>query len=266
MLFPGLIAILLCLNMSYANTLNFYTGGEKLLNLEPPPAKVDYYLDLKGTSGLKQLILELADSKGKKKLAIPLNPDGSFAVRYLIKTGPGDYRINLFGSKSATSLSYDGLAYFNLLVTGYPPEQTEGTLNQKVLDFVNSVMGKTVGRGECWDVAQAVLDREGADWSRPVSFGKVLDPLKDKILPGDIIQFSSLVIKEKLTEGRSRTEFLGDPDHTSIVYEVLGPLHYKLAHQNLGGKRFVQVTELNLNNRTSGQYWIYRPVPAILKL
>ncbi len=266
MLFLGLIAMLLCLNISHANTLNFYTGEEKFLNLETPPEKVDYYLDLKGTSGLKQLMLEISNSKGKIKQTIPLNPDGSFAVRYLIKTGPGNYRVNLFGSKSATSLSYDGLAYFDLLVTGSPPEQTGDTLNQKVLDFVNSVMGKTVGRGECWDVAQEALDSEGADWTRPVSFGKLLDPMKDKILPGDVIQFRTFEIKEKFSDGRTRTEILGAPDHTAIVYEVLGPLHYKLAHQNLGGKRIVQVTELNLNYKTSGQYWIYRPVPAFQKL
>jgi hypothetical protein len=246
--------------------IHFYSGGQKALNLSAPPARSDFYLDLKGTTSQKQIMMEISGAGAQKKQMIPLNADGSFAVRYIVKTGPGDYNVSLFGSAAETSLRYNGLAYFTVHMTGNPSDLNEGTLNAKVLDFVNSVMGKTVGRGECWDVAQAVLDQEGADWTRPVTYGKLLDPAKDAILPGDIIQFRSVRIDEKFSNGSSRTEYLGAPDHTAVVYEVLEPLHFRLAHQNIGGKRFVQITEVNLNHRTAGQYWIYRPVPGLVKL
>ncbi len=247
--------------------ISYYTGGESLLQLQAPPAQADDFLDLRGTSRLKMLMIEITSPPlGKKSQTIPLNADGSFSVRYLIKTGPGVYRISLYGSRTAGSLQFEGIGFFNIQANGNYNDASAGTLNQKVLDFVNESMGKIIGRGECWDLVQAVLDREGADWSRPTRFGKLIDPATDEILPGDIIQFRSFRIEEKLPGGVTRTTTLGVPNHTSIIYEVLGPLHYRLAHQNVSNRRFVQVTEMDLNKRTSGSYFIYRPIPGILRL
>ena len=261
-----LMMVGLCAQEQPIAEIGYYSGGSDLISLGAIPGAVVNYLDIQGTSKLKSLMMEITSPKGKKNQAIPLNTNGSFSVRYFIRTGPGTYKINLFGSKSATSLQYQGLAYFTLKVFEGTYPTDDGVLNGKVLDFVNKVMGQTVGRGECWDVVQEVLDQEGADWVRPLTYGRLLDPQKEPVLPGDLIQFLSLRIDEKLPNGGSRWEILGSPDHTSVIYEVLGPLHYKLAHQNLSGKRFVQVTELDLNKKTSGKYWIYRPVSALSRL
>jgi hypothetical protein len=126
-------------------------------------------------------------------------------------------------------------------------------------------MGTTVGRGECWDLAQEALDGCGADWDRPWKFGALLDPAKDEIRPGDIIQFRTVKLVEQLPDGGSRWQVIGMPDHTAVIIAVLGPLRYRLAHQNINGKRSVITTEVNLNHATAGKYSVYRPVAGIVK-
>ena len=46
---------------------------------------------------------------------------------------------------------------------------------------------------------------------------------------------------------------------------VRGKKEYTLAHQNIGGKRSVMTSPVNLNLVTSGRYWIYRPVAGIIR-
>jgi hypothetical protein len=249
-----------------AADITYYTGGEDSIALSSIDSAVDYSLPFSGTTKLQTLMLKIVKANGSPKSStIPLKPDGSFNVVYLFNDGPGAYKVTIFGSPQADSLSYNGVGYFNVQVSGSVPTDLPGRqLNDNVIQFVNSVMGKTVGRGECWDAAQAALDSNGADWTRPFSYGLPLDPTKDEILPGDIMQFYVLKTTEKLPNGGTRWETYGDPDHTAIIYQVLGKMDYQLAHQNLGGKRFMQITELNLANVTSGKYWIYRPVAGML--
>src|SRR4051812_49312904 len=65
----------------------------------------------------------------------------------------------------------------------------EPELNKKIIDFVNSKMNKTVGRGECWDLAAQALNTTGASWDKNFGFGKEIHLKKDCIYPGDIMQF-----------------------------------------------------------------------------
>ena len=81
---------------------------------------------------------------------------------------------------------------------------------------------------------------------------------------GDIIQFRSVKITEHLPGGVTRYESLGSPDHTAIVYKVLGKKHYTVAHQNVSGNRNVITGEINLSKVTGGKYWIYRPVALMI--
>src|SRR5258708_3808675 len=67
--------------------------------------------------------------------------------------------------------------------------------NQRIIDFVNTVMGKKVGRGECWDLAHDALNKNDAKWDGSLKFGKLVDPQKDTIYPGDVIQFQNVVLK-----------------------------------------------------------------------
>jgi len=81
---------------------------------------------------------------------------------------------------------------------------------------------------------------------------------------GDIIQFRALTITENSPEG-IRRKTLGSPDHTAIIYKVLGKKHFILAHQNVGGQRMVVQEDINLAHATSGAYWIYRPVALMIQ-
>ena len=122
-------------------------------------------------------------------------------------------------------------------------------LNQKVFEFCKRSMGEKVGRGECWDLAKFALNHAGAEWRSPLDFGKVVDPNKEIIIVGDIIQFE----KVKLS---NRTSY---PQHTAIVYGVLGNLKYLIAHQNSNNIKKVNTSELDLSLLLKGSIVFYRP-------
>ena len=136
------------------------------------------------------------------------------------------------------------------------------SINQRVIDYVNTVVGKKVGRGECWDLAAAALAHAGAYLDRSSQktiyiFGHELNPGKDKIFPGDIIQIENL--KMKYTKGNTiYTENMSH--HTAIIFEVIGPEHFKIAHQNtsFSGKK-VGISELKLEHVKKGEIIFYRP-------
>jgi hypothetical protein len=131
-------------------------------------------------------------------------------------------------------------------------------LNTQILSYAKSKIGKKVGRGECWDLAQAALDHHGASWKRPLAFGRNLGSDESPI-PGDIIQFKNAVVKWKRGNAWG-TMTLGYPDHTAIIYKANGT-EIELIHQNSNGVRKVTAgTALNLKEIVSGSYRIYRPV------
>jgi hypothetical protein len=127
-------------------------------------------------------------------------------------------------------------------------------LGAKVLAYARSKLGKTVGRGECTDLASGALVAAGASlgqkraqpvvgsyaWGKPVSsFGEAL--------PGDIIQI------HQTKKNGSNTEVV--EHHTAVVVSYLGNSRFKVLQQNAGG-RIVQEGELNLKDKAA---WIYRP-------
>jgi len=128
--------------------------------------------------------------------------------------------------------------------------------NQAVLAFTKTAIGTTVGRGECWDLAQQALDYSGSVWSKPHQFGFPLSK-SDAILAGDIIQFQSARFEWK-NGNRSGWKQLGSPGHTSIVYAVQGS-RLQLAHQNVNGVRKVFLDSIDLTHIVSGSYQIFRP-------
>ena len=126
-------------------------------------------------------------------------------------------------------------------------------INQQIKDYVSTTIGKKVDRGECWDLANKALTRVNAAWTFPTQFGREVQPLKDTIYPGDLIQFTQVKLKSK--NGETWTF----PKHTAIVYEVLSPGVYRIAEQNVNGKRKVQIDELNYADKVSGKMIFYRP-------
>ncbi len=135
--------------------------------------------------------------------------------------------------------------------------QTTPKLNKEILKYVKSVEGKKVDRGECWDLANQALILVNADWDKAFVYGDKLDPMKDEIFPGDLIQFDN--IKIQYTEGNATyTETMGQ--HTAIVYKVLADGVFEIAHQNTGfSGRKVGISELNINNIVKGKIYFYRP-------
>jgi hypothetical protein len=135
-------------------------------------------------------------------------------------------------------------------------EQEIPELNKKIIEFVKSKVGKKVGRGECWDLAQIPLDENGAKWDHLFQFGKKIDPMKDVIFPGDIIQFEKVEIKYEIGN-KVITE--GFYQHTAIVYEVLDKGVYKIAQQNTEKGKKVTIDDLDLKNKTKGKILFFRP-------
>lgn len=132
---------------------------------------------------------------------------------------------------------------------------SDKTSNHPVIRFVDAAMSKTIGRGECWDLAQQALDETQARWTRPFDFGRLIDPDKETAMPGDIIQFASV----RIENGGSWME-IGMPSHTAVIYRVLDQKIFELAHQNFSGIRKVRRDRVNLNHVVRGTYQIYRPV------
>jgi hypothetical protein len=130
-------------------------------------------------------------------------------------------------------------------------------LNKKVLAYTNANIGKKVGRGECWDLAAEALKSAGAKMKGVYVFGRKINPAKEAVYPGDIIQFE----KVKLTYTKDKVKYTElMPHHTAVIYAVTGHLKYDLAHQNtsLTGKK-VGISDIDLNTKSKGKFYIYRP-------
>jgi hypothetical protein len=132
--------------------------------------------------------------------------------------------------------------------------------NSKIVSYVESVIGKKVDRGECWDIANEALKLVKAKWDYQFKYGKLLDPDKDIIYPGDIIQFKNVIVVTKSDDGlETKTETM--KQHTAIVLKVYEKGVFEIAHQNtdFSGHK-VGTSRLVLKNIKRGKTFIYRPV------
>ncbi len=133
-------------------------------------------------------------------------------------------------------------------------------LNQKIVAYVATTIGKKVDRGECWDLANQALKQNEAMWDWAYEYGQLIDPLKETVFPGDIIQFENVEVKYKKGNA-TYTETMDH--HTAIVYRVINQENkiFELAHQNteFSGRK-VGLSEFNLKNVTKGKAMFYRPV------
>lgn len=138
-------------------------------------------------------------------------------------------------------------------------EQKLPEMNQKIIAYVTTKIDKKVGRGECWDLAKYALEENEAQWDHRLRFGKAIDPQKEAILPGDIVQFEN--VKVEYNKGQViHTETM--TQHTAIVYEVKAKGEYVLAHQNteFSGRK-VGLSDLRLADVKRGKLRFYRPQP-----
>lgn len=156
-----------------------------------------------------------------------------------------------------TTLSFLIVCVTSSLFAQHLPE-----LNKDILKYVKSVKGTKVDRGECWDLANQALIRVGADWDRAYVYGNTIDPWKDQVFPGDLIQFEN--VKVQYTEGNTTyTELM--THHTAIVYKVIDRGIYEIAHQNtrFSGRK-VGISTLNLNYIVKGNTYFYRPTKELI--
>ena len=128
--------------------------------------------------------------------------------------------------------------------------------NQKIIEYVKTVVGKKVDRGECWDLANAALNYANAKWEAPFNFGKPIDYKKEEILPGDLIHINNLTMESK--EGNAVTHWKMS-EHTAILFEVKAEGKVMIAEQNVNKIRKVMINEWNLNDVKSGKMQFFRP-------
>ncbi len=150
------------------------------------------------------------------------------------------------------------LSYLLLFLLLYQANaQNLPELNKKILAYTNSVIGTSVDRGECWDLANQALTSAGAKWDHAYVYGKKLNLAKDTIFPGDLIHFQNVTLK--YNKGTTQiTESM--KNHTAIVYKIVSVGTLEIAHQNTGfsGKN-VGISELQLSTLKKGRITFYRP-------
>jgi hypothetical protein len=131
-------------------------------------------------------------------------------------------------------------------------------LNGVVRNFVQTTIGKKIGRGECWDLANAAMSKAGATWNHQFIFGKLVDPNSAILYPGDIIQFYGVKLKYQ-KNGQTIIETM--KQHTAIVYRVIAPGIFEIAQQNTGGRsgKKVSLSEFDLKTISKGYIKCYRP-------
>jgi hypothetical protein len=130
-------------------------------------------------------------------------------------------------------------------------------LNAIILDYVKTVIGKKVGKGECWDLAHDALTIANAQWDQQYAFGKEINPLKDSVFPGDLIHFKKVVLKYEKNNALYTENY---PQHTAIIYKIISAGEYQIAHQNtdFSGKK-VGLSTIRLADKKSGKMQFYRP-------
>jgi hypothetical protein len=130
-------------------------------------------------------------------------------------------------------------------------------LNDEIIQKLNPLLNTQVGRGECWDLAEALLNGVSAKWTPPYVYGKLINPKKDEVFPGDMVQFEGIKLEYE-KDGGFYNESM--PHHTAIIYKVLSKGDYILAHQNTAySGRKVGTSELKLEWIKKGKYYFYRP-------
>jgi len=95
-------------------------------------------------------------------------------------------------------------------------------INKKVVKYVKTVIGETVGRGECWDLADHALTFAGAQFDKSSRktiyiFGELYNPEKEMIFPGDFVQFEGVTVSYS-SGNMTFTE--NYKHHTAIIYQI----------------------------------------------
>ncbi|KAK9433940.1 hypothetical protein V1505DRAFT_360855 [Lipomyces doorenjongii] len=146
------------------------------------------------------------------------------------------------------------------------------SFGENVAKFVEANIGRQIGNGECWTVANESLKASGAMescgfihgveiWSsNPATGARSGD--EEMLRRGDILQFKSARFRSSGPSGRRVEEkYVGAPDHTAVIVAVhsAAPIVVTVLEQNVGGVRSVQQGSYVFSEMTDGSVAAYRP-------
>jgi hypothetical protein len=140
-----------------------------------------------------------------------------------------------------------------------PRPAVADTINQRVVRFARAHLGRQVGDGECWTLADQALRFAGARRPGRRGYGTYVFGRRipaTGLLPGDILQMERVRFEHRGAGGRRSWQEFGH--HTAIVVQVRGT-ELTILHQNFNGSRAVQRTTIDLDDRVRGSVVFYRP-------
>lgn len=123
----------------------------------------------------------------------------------------------------------------------------------RIVSFLTTRLGQTIGAGECWDAAENAIKDIGA--ARPGSdlyvWGSVVQ--QADLQPGDILQFSQFTVRVTQADGSWVEDTFGAPRHTAIVESINADGSVNILHQNYSGARNVtRLANVYLSSGTAG--------------
>lgn len=111
--------------------------------------------------------------------------------------------------------------------------------------------GRKVGNGECWTLADEAFKSAGT--KRPGHdmrvWGRVVDPSREVVKPGDVVEFRSARFSDGIVTGSA---------HTAVVVKSGTEGKFTIAEQNWG-KKTVRFREMTSTNLIGGEMVVYRP-------
>lgn len=138
----------------------------------------------------------------------------------------------------------------------------------RIVSYLSTRIGSTIGAGECWDAAENAIKDIGA--ARPGTdlyvWGTVVQHAD--LQPGDVLQFSQFTVTVTQDDGSWAQQTFGAPRHTAVVESINSDGSVNILHQNYGGARNVtQLADIHLSSgtvgsatvTTSGSVTRYRP-------
>jgi hypothetical protein len=121
----------------------------------------------------------------------------------------------------------------------------------RIAAFCIAQKGRKVGNGECWTLADEAFRSAGA--RRPGSdmrvWGRRVDPAKEIIKPGDVLEFQGARFSDGIITGSA---------HTAVVVRGGSQEGFTIAEQNWGRKT-VRFREMSMKTLVAGKVTIYRP-------
>ncbi len=122
---------------------------------------------------------------------------------------------------------------------------------KKIVEFAVQNMGKKVGDGQCWGLANLAYRHAGIRHRGGYVWGRRIHWQTEGVRPGDIIQFANARYPYAYT----------DENHTAIILKVAGRSSVKVAHQHWNGIYRVTTTTIPLTYLRSGSQTVYRYEP-----